>query len=58
MKIKYKLYIHRGANKSSYFFTCDELNIQTKVHQHDFDWYINKLKTDYNLIFANDSNPY
>ena len=55
-KIKLKLYIHRGKNKNSYFFTLgnfgDKFHINTtQVHQHDYWWFIEKLKNDYGLIF-------
>ena len=55
-KTKLKLYIHRGVNKSSYFFTLgnygEKYHLQTcKVWSGDYHWFIDKLKNDYGLIF-------
>ena len=55
-KIKLKLHIYRGQNKNSYFFTLgsygDEFHIRTTgVHQHDYELFIDKLKSDYGLEF-------
>ena len=47
MKKTFKVNIRKNSKGTSYFVTCSPLLINSIVYHHDIQWYINKLKNDF-----------
>ena len=47
MKKTFKVNIRKNSKGTSYFLTCNPLLINSIVYHHDIEWYINKLKNDF-----------
>ena len=47
MKKTFKVKIRKNKNGTSYTVTCRDLSIHSTIHHHDIEWYINKLKNDF-----------
>ena len=61
MKKIHNINIRKNSKGTSYFITCFELSINSIIHHHDIEWYLNKLNkdfenTEYSLKFSDYEN--